>query len=139
MQSADSPLELCLVKCSACLDASLELATRLCAAPADSKVSNSILRLLDCAQMCELAIGFIARGSPLQKEVCAICGEISEACAARFELFEGGEACAAACRECATACFDVWRSATGLAPSGSARAVPPGGDTPELLSEARYL
>lgn len=134
MPSDDALLELCLVQCGTCLHACLELAGRLRARLPDCEGSACALRLLDCAQACELAIGFIGRGAALQEEVCAICGEVCEACADCLELKLTGDAdhCAETCRECADACFDVWRAAAGVA------SVPTEGFDPDEKARAPF-
>ena len=116
MSPAESLVEICLAQCSACATACLALARRLSAEPADFAAGPRILRLLDCAQACELAIGFIGRSSALQEEVCAMCGEVCETCAETLAAAGGNDDCTRCCRRCADVCFEVWSAAVGAAP-----------------------
>jgi len=61
---------------------------------------------MDCAAMCRVAAGFMARGSARAPTVCLLCAEICEACAAECAKHEADHCrrCAEACRACAIEC-----------------------------------
>lgn len=60
----------------------------------------------DCAAICRLAAGYMARGSELARQICQQCAQVCEACAdecARHRM-DHCQACAEACRRCAQEC-----------------------------------
>lgn len=66
-----------------------------------------ISALLDCAQICETAAAFMARGSQLHPNVCAACADACDRCAAECERFPDDAAmaeCARICRQTAKSC-----------------------------------
>lgn len=80
---------------------------------------------MDCAEICRLAVGYMARGSELAAEICEVCATICDACAqecARHQMPHCQE-CAQACRRCAEECR---RMASGRTDSrqGSRAGVP---------------
>lgn len=61
---------------------------------------------MDCAQICRLAAGYMARGSRFAEALCGLCAEICQACAQECakHSMEHCQRCAAACRACAQEC-----------------------------------
>jgi hypothetical protein len=55
---------------------------------------------IDCAEICRLAVGYMARGSELAAAVCEVCATICDACAQ-------------ACRRCAEECRRMASGRTG--------------------------
>ena len=81
---------------------------------------------MDCAEICRLAVGFMARGSELAADVCDTCATICDACAqecTKHQMVHFQE-CAKACRRCAQECRQTasrrTRSRPGERPSASA-------------------
>jgi hypothetical protein len=64
--------------------------------------------VLDCKQICALAVGFMARESRHMGHVCRECAEICIACAESCERLGQGDdmmrRCAEVCRRCAASC-----------------------------------
>lgn len=62
----------------------------------------------DCAEICALAVSFMARESEHASHVCGECAEVCEACAESCEQMAESDdtmaRCAEVCRECAEAC-----------------------------------
>jgi hypothetical protein len=61
---------------------------------------------IDCAEICRLAVGYMARGSELAADICELCAQVCEACGkecAKFPMAHCQE-CAKACRRCAEEC-----------------------------------
>jgi hypothetical protein len=61
---------------------------------------------IDCAQVCQMAVAFMAGGSDYAGAACRLCAEICDACAqecARHDV-DHCQQCAEACRRCAQAC-----------------------------------
>jgi Domain of Unknown Function (DUF326) len=69
-------------------------------------MSRCIALDMDCAAMCRLAAGLVARDSDFASDVCRVCAEICTACADECvqHPHEHCQACAHACRRCAAAC-----------------------------------
>lgn len=62
---------------------------------------------MDCAQICRLAAGYMARGSELAGMICNACADVCDACAEECEQhrqMEHCQRCADACRRCAAEC-----------------------------------
>ena len=63
---------------------------------------------IDCAAICELAAGFVARGSEhaehILRECADICNDCAEECEKHGHHMEHCRKCAEACRACAEAC-----------------------------------
>jgi hypothetical protein len=96
----------CIEACNACADACEGCATA-CLQEDDIKMMVECIRSdIDCAAICRLAAGAMARGSPYVHEICELCAGICDACGtecARHQ-HEHCQACAAACRRCADEC-----------------------------------
>lgn len=59
-----------------------------------------------CAVICRVAAGFMARGSEFATDICRVCGEICRACGeeCRKHDVEHCQRCADACEHCAEEC-----------------------------------
>lgn len=89
----------CQIECEHCADACLSEENI-------SKLSECIRLNRDCADICNLAIAYIARDSRRASSVVDLCAEICTACAEECEQHDHDHCrrCAEACRECAEAC-----------------------------------
>lgn len=96
----------CIDACNACAVACDHCAAS-CLQEQDVKMMARCIALdMDCAQMCRLAAGFMARGSSNATEVCRTCATICDACADECgqHQHEHCRRCAEACRRCAEEC-----------------------------------
>ncbi|MHB1353953.1 MAG: four-helix bundle copper-binding protein [Thiobacillus sp.] len=96
----------CIQACDECAAACDHCATA-CLQEADPKPMARCVALdIDCAAICRLASGYMARGSVFARRMCAICAEVCEACGAECAKHPHGhcQACAQACRRCVEAC-----------------------------------
>lgn len=61
---------------------------------------------IDCAAICRLAAGFMARGSEFSSQLCRECAAICKACGDECGKHSASrcQACAAACARCADEC-----------------------------------
>jgi Domain of Unknown Function (DUF326) len=62
---------------------------------------------IDCASICRLAAGYMARDSELAGAICEVCAEVCDACAqecAKHSKMEHCRQCAEACKRCADEC-----------------------------------
>ena len=98
-----STLNECAVECNHCTSACLD--------EQDVKMLAKCIKLeIDCAEICRLAISFLARGSEHADHILKECSEICEACAKECEKhanMEHCKKCAEACRKCAEACHQT--------------------------------
>ena len=96
----------CLRACHACADA-CNYCSVACLDEDNVATMASCIKLdIDCAALCSLAAGFMARKSTHAKSICLACAKICEDCAEECDKHdhEHCKDCAKACRECAAAC-----------------------------------
>jgi hypothetical protein len=67
---------------------------------------DHIRLLLDCADMCEITANYMMRGSPLYRQICALCAQICDLCASQCEQFDDSlvRKCMESCKACAEMC-----------------------------------
>lgn len=96
-------LHACAIECSHCATACLD--------ESDVQMLARCIRLdVDCAELCRLVSGFLARGSEHANHLLAECAELCEDCASECDTHSHMDhcaRCAQACRECAEACRSV--------------------------------
>ncbi len=93
----------CVDACNACADACDHCAVS-CLQETDAHMMARCIALdMDCAAMCRLAAGFMARRSEFMTQVCKMCAEICNACGEECakHSMEHCQACARACHVCA--------------------------------------
>lgn len=103
----------CIEACDQCALACDHCAAA-CLAEKDPKPMARCVALdMDCAAICRLASGYMARGSELASTICQACAEVCEACAAECSKhpMEHCKHCADACRRCADECRRMARDA----------------------------
>lgn len=96
----------CIAACNTCADACDHCATACLNEKDVSMMADCIRNDIDCAAICRIAAGFMARGSVHAAEVCELCAHICETCAEECAKHENEhcQACAEACRKCAAEC-----------------------------------
>ena len=99
-QSLIEILNHCAAVCNHCAMACLDVQ--------DVKMLARCIQLdIDCAAICSLAAGFVARGSEHAGHLLRECADLCNACAEECEkhkAMEHCQDCAEACRKCAAAC-----------------------------------
>lgn len=99
-------LQSCIDACNACADA-CDFCAASCLREEDVKMMSACIALdIDCAAICRLAAGFMARGSDMAGYLCQTCAEVCQACGdecAKHQMAHCQE-CARACRACADQC-----------------------------------
>lgn len=96
----------CIEACVRCAQA-CEHCANACLDEHDvEKMADCIRSDRDCAAICWLAAGYMSRGSQFIEDVCRLCAEICETCAAecRKHEHEHCQECADACERCAEEC-----------------------------------
>jgi hypothetical protein len=96
----------CIEACNACAAACDHCATACLKEPDVAMMAECIRVDIDCAALCRLAAGYMARSSEFVHEACRLCAAICEACARECgkHHHEHCQACARACRRCADEC-----------------------------------
>jgi hypothetical protein len=98
-------MERAIAACGACYDACLRAATGEHLLAGRQHLAPEHFRLLlDCADVCALAERFLLRGSAFHERACAVCAEVSAACAQSCAQFADLAECAAPRRRCAERC-----------------------------------
>lgn len=96
----------CIEACNACAVA-CDFCAASCLQEQDVKMmARCIATDMDCAQICRLAVSYMARGSEFAKVICQQCADICQACSdecAKHQISHCQE-CAAACKRCADEC-----------------------------------
>lgn len=99
----------CIDACNDCADA-CDMCISACLKEDDVKMMARCIALdIDCAQLCRLAAGAMARGGEASQAICQACAEICGMCADECSKHEMQHCqdCAAACRRCADECLQM--------------------------------
>jgi len=98
--------ERCIKACNDCADACDHCAIECLGEDDAEALSGCIATDIDCAVICRMAAGFMARGSLHMAEVCSLCAAICDDCAAECSLHGPAHCkeCSDACRRCAEEC-----------------------------------
>ena len=96
----------CIDACNACADACDHCAASCLQEDNVQMMSDCIATDIDCAAICRLATGFMARGSRDAAKICQLCAEICERCGQECAKHEKDhcQKCAEACKRCAEEC-----------------------------------
>jgi hypothetical protein len=96
----------CIEACNQCAVACHHCATACLQEPDVKMMARCIALDIDCAAICELAAGAMARGSENAQAICALCADICEACGEECakHSMDHCQQCAQACRRCADEC-----------------------------------
>lgn len=104
----------CIDACNSCADA-CDFCAASCLQEPDVKAMARCIALdMDCAEICRLAAGSMARNSEFAGLVCQLCAQICDACGEECAKHQMGhcQECAQACNRCADEC----RRMSGIAP-----------------------
>ncbi|MDQ6881048.1 MAG: four-helix bundle copper-binding protein [Pseudomonadota bacterium] len=96
----------CVEACNACFVTCNHCAAA-CLKEGDVKMMARCIALdIDCAAVCTLVAGAMARGSEHATAICRVCAEVCDACATECgkHKMDHCRECAAACRRCADEC-----------------------------------
>ncbi len=96
----------CIEACNACADACDHCAIACLTEHDVASMARCVALDIDCAAICRVAVGYMARGSELAKDICGLCARICDSCGeecARFQM-EHCKQCATACRHAAEEC-----------------------------------
>ncbi|UXY13667.1 four-helix bundle copper-binding protein [Chitiniphilus purpureus] len=99
----------CLRACTECADACDACAAASLRQEPWMAMAGCIAVAIDCAAMCRVVAGFMARASAHGGAVAEACAKLCEICAlecARHDVPQC-QACAQTCRDCARHCYDV--------------------------------
>jgi hypothetical protein len=96
----------CLDACNDCANA-CDMCAAACLQEDEPKIMARCIALdIDCARLCRVAAGFIARGSEAASALCQACAAVCDMCADECgkHQMQHCQECAAACRRCADEC-----------------------------------
>jgi hypothetical protein len=96
----------CIDACNACADACDHCATACLQEQDVQKMARCIARDMDCAAICRMAAGYMARGSAFAKQLCQLCAQVCQTCGdecGRHQHLHCQD-CARACQRCAEEC-----------------------------------
>ena len=99
-------MQSCIDACNACATACDNCAAMCLKEEHVSAMAGCIALDMDCAQICRLAAGVMARGSEHAGQVCRLCAAVCRACAQECgkHQMDHCQACARACEQCAAEC-----------------------------------
>jgi hypothetical protein len=100
----------CIDNCTECHAVCLTTAVHALKKGGGHAEEAHIRLLLDCAEICQAALNFMLRDSPLHKLTCGACAEVCARCAEACERFPDDPqmvACAEICRKCAATCREM--------------------------------
>lgn len=109
LMAPNAQYQTCIDACNKCAQLCNEC-FRLCLEEQDMHVrEHCMLDLVDCADICLVAAGAMARRSKHLKEICNLCATICDECATECSRFnnEHNRLCADACRQCAQECRNM--------------------------------
>lgn len=112
---AHQQFESCIEACNACAEACDHCAVSCLQEPDPKMMVRCIALDMDCAQICRMAAGYMARDSEMATAICQLCAEVCDACGdecAKHQMAHCQE-CAQACRRCADECRRMAGSARG--------------------------
>jgi uncharacterized protein DUF326 len=100
------PYQSCIDACNACADACDYCAASCLMEPDPAKMALCISLDIDCAQICRLASGYMARDSEMAGTICEACAEVCDACGEECikHQMDHCQECAEACQRCADEC-----------------------------------
>ena len=101
-----TPVQHCIDACNACANACDQCADACMHEANVYAMIDSISLDIDCAEICRLTAGYVARGSKSAALICEACAAICERCqneTAKYPMAYS-KACAEACRVCLEAC-----------------------------------
>lgn len=107
-------MESCIEACNDCALANDRCAAA-CLKEQDVKAMASCISLnIDCAEICRLAVGVMARGSEATNTVCQACAAVCDMCADECDKHpqQYCRDCANTCRRCAAECRQMVNIAT---------------------------
>lgn len=101
-------MQACIEDCQSCHVTCLSDAIGHCLEEGGRHTEPAHFKLmLDCAEICQTAANFMARGSDHHRHICRECAEICRACAASCQALGGMRECVEACLRCAASCEDM--------------------------------
>jgi hypothetical protein len=112
----------CIDACNECAAACDYCAAACLKEPDVAKMARCVELDIDCAEICRLAAGYIARGSQFAADFCELCAQICEACGKECAKFQ-----IAHCQECARGMPPLRR---GMPPLASTQATSKVGQGP---------
>lgn len=105
----DETTQRCMSACNRCADACDHCSVACLGEPDVAELARCIRMDMDCAAICRLTAGALARGSEWAEDIAPLCAEICAMCAEECEKHRHNHCkeCAEACSDCAQICRDM--------------------------------
>ena len=112
----------CIDACNDCAAACDRCAAACLREPDPKAMARCIALDIDCAQLCRVAAGFVARASEVADELCQACADLCDICAGECakHSMQHCQDCAAACARCAAECRKMGGMPAASAPGAGA-------------------
>lgn len=96
----------CIDACVRCAQECEHCANACLGEPEVEKMTECVRLDRDCAELCWTAAGYMSRGSQFLNELCEVCADVCDSCAAECHKHEQEhcQRCADACRQSADEC-----------------------------------
>ena len=97
----------CIDECNSCRDICTESMAHCLSLGGKHASADHIRTLVDWAELCATSSAFMLRSSDFQRDVCRVCPDACEGCAASCTTLGDDDVigrCAEACRRCAESC-----------------------------------
>lgn len=99
----------CIKACNVCADACDHCSVACLDEDNVAAMARCIRLDMDCAALCRLAAGYMARDSECVSTICRACADVCDACADECGKHDHDHCkqCAQACRDCAERCREM--------------------------------
>lgn len=107
MPEMTAEMRACISDCLTCYATCTETVNHCLEMGGRHSDARHIRTMLDCAEICRTAAGYMLRMSEFHFETCSLCADICLACADSCEKLNEDavmQNCAAVCRACAASC-----------------------------------
>jgi hypothetical protein len=108
--NAQQQLQQAIQQCSECYQTCLTTLSHCLSLGGHHSEAVHIQAMYDCAEICQLAVSYMVRNSPMYGRLNLLCAEICIHCANQCEMMgddEQMQTCAATCRHCADICQET--------------------------------
>lgn len=111
---AHEQFQSCIKACNDCAN-ECDHCVSACCASGSKELARCIQLGIDCAAICRVAVGAMARGGEAAAVICGACAEVCDLCADECDKHKTDECrrCAEACRRCAQECRRMSSGAQG--------------------------
>lgn len=99
----------CITSCEKCRAACIRAVTQSLELGGEYARREHIRLLLDCAEICQVSVNFLLRGSPSAGYFCSIGGRLCDRYVRNYKGLGGLDECVVACENAAVLCHKLGR------------------------------